>query len=144
MPSLTVKLVETPAEFAAVRAVRRRVFIDEQGVDPELEYDDLDATATHALAAMDGRVVGTGRLVPDESGAARIGRMAVDAPHRRTGIGGRVLRFLEDAARDQGYQQALLHAQVYVQTFYQAHGYAPEGEHFWEAGIEHVSMTRPL
>ncbi len=144
MPDITVKLVETPEEFAAVRAVRQRVFIDEQGVDPELEYDELDATAVHALAAVDGRVVGAGRLVPDASGAARIGRMAVDAPHRRAGIGGRVLRFLEEQAAARGYRQALLHAQVYVQAFYEAHGYAPEGEHFWEAGIEHVSMTRRL
>lgn len=139
-----MKLVETAEEYTAVRAVRQRVFIEEQQVPADEEYDDLDETATHAIALVDGKPAGTGRLVKDESGAARIGRMAVDREWRRLGVGGRLLRFLEQQAVAQGYRRALLHAQVYVQAFYAAHGYRPEGDHFWEAGIEHVTMTREL
>lgn len=142
---ITVKPVETAAEYEAIRAVRLRVFIVEQQVPAEEEYDDLDATALHAIALVDGKPAATGRLVPhDEPGVARIGRMAVDREWRRLGVGGQVLRFLEDAARTQGYRQALLHAQAYVQAFYAAHGYEPQGDHFYEAGIEHVTMTKHL
>lgn len=139
-----MKLVETPQEYEAARAVRLRVFIEEQGIDPALEYDELDPTATHAIARVDGAVAGTGRMVPDEPGVARIGRMAVDAAWRRHGVGSRVLRALEAEATRQGYHTALLHAQTYVQAFYQTLGYRPVGEPFMEAGIEHITMTRLL
>ena len=144
-PAITVKQVKTVAEYEAIRAVRLRVFIQEQQVPADEEYDDLDATAFHAIALVGGKPAATGRLVPhDEPGVARIGRMAVDREWRRLGVGGEVLRFLEGAARAQGYRQALLHAQAYVQAFYAAHGYQPEGDHFYEAGIEHVTMTKAL
>ena len=136
--------METPDEYQAIRAVRLRVFIQEQGIDPALEYDELDDTAVHAIALVDGAPSGTGRLVPDEPGVARIGRMAVDAAWRRHGVGSHLLRILEAEAQRQGYHTALLHAQTYVQAFYQALGYQAEGEPFWEAGIEHVAMTRAI
>lgn len=144
MAEVTVKLVETPQEYEAVRAVRLRVFIEEQGIDPALEYDELDPTATHAIAFVNGAPSVTGRMVPDEPGVARIGRMAVDAAWRRHGVGSRLLRALEAEAARQGYHTALLHAQTYVQAFYQTLGYRPVGEPFMEAGIEHITMTRPL
>ncbi len=144
MQGLVVKLAETPEERSDCREVRRRVFILEQGIAEDEEYDDLDAMAVHAVALVHGRVVGTGRLVKDGHDVARIGRMAVDEAVRRHGVGGEVLALLEWVARAEGYPSVHLHAQTYVQKFYAAQGYEPAGDLFVEAGIEHVLMTKQL
>ena len=142
--SLLVKRLETPEETEAVRALRTRVFVDEQGVPPELEVDELDDTAIHAVAFQDGAVVGTGRLILDTPTEARIGRMAVDASLRRGGIGGAVLDFLEDEARSEGIKLISLHAQHYVRQFYANRGYQERGDTFMEAGILHVEMVKDV
>ena len=151
MEDLIVKLVETDAERKAAFGLRIRVFVGEQGVPREEELDEYDDAATHAVALVGNRVVGTGRmLLPDTSTgeapgrAARIGRMAVDAEWRRRGIGGRILTALEDAASQRGLDRAVLHAQTYVKSFYAGHGYVEEGEVFLEVGIEHVQMGKRL
>ena len=106
--------------------------------------DDLDETATHVIALLNGKAVGTGRVVCPDSGEAQIGRMAVERDFRRKGIGGHVLRSLEDAARRQGKTEAILHAQTYVKEFYATHGYVEEGEVFLEVDIEHTQMRKRL
>ena len=68
--------------------------------------------------------------------------MAVDRPHRRGGVGGLILRFLEEEAKAQGATEFVLHAQEYVKSFYAAHGYAEHGDTFMEAGILHVEMRK--
>ena len=141
MANITVKLVETEADMEAAVGVRFRVFVDEQSIPPEVELDEYDAQATHAVALQDGQPIGTGRVIL-EGGVARIGRMAVDLPHRRGGVGGLLLRFLEDEAREQGATEFVLHAQEYVKSFYAAHGYVEHGEPFLEAGISHVEMRK--
>ncbi len=141
---LTVKLVDNEAELEAAIAVRFRVFVDEQSISPEEELDEADATATHAIAISQGKVVGTGRLVWGEDGNALIGRMAVDAQWRRKGVGGEILKFLEDSARKQGLTRAALHAQEYVKSFYAAHGYQQHGDTFLEVDIPHVEMRKDL
>ena len=125
----------------AAVGIRFRVFVDEQSVPPEIELDEYDAVATHAIALLDGQAVGTGRAIVEE-GAARIGRMAVDRQHRRSGVGGLVLQFLEDEAREQGATEFVLHAQDYVKAFYAAHGYEEHGDTFMEAGILHIEMRK--
>ena len=141
---LIVKLVEGPDEMEGALAVRRRVFVEEQGVPPEEEYDEYDEVAVHAAAISAGSVIGTGRFYLLASGEARIGRMAVDRSWRRGGIGGRLLGLLESEALVQGLAHSVLHAQTYVQAFYAGHGYVPEGPVFLEAGIEHVAMRKVL
>ena len=101
MSNITIKLVETENDMEAAVGIRFRVFVDEQAVPPEIELDEYDAVATHAIALLDGVAVGTGRAII-EGDSARIGRMAVDLAHRRSGVGGLLLRFLEDEAREQG------------------------------------------
>ena len=142
--SLTVKLVDNEAELEAAIAVRFRVFVDEQSIPPEEELDESDATAIHAIALSQGKVVGTGRLVRRDDGSALIGRMAVDAQWRRKGVGGEILEFLEESARNQGLTHAVLHAQEYVKSFYAAHGYQQHGDTFLEVGIPHVEMRKNL
>jgi predicted GNAT family N-acyltransferase len=139
-----VRLADTPEEIEAVRALRIRVFVGEQGVPLEAEMDELDSLARHAIALADGVVVGTGRMYGASTGTAHVGRMAVDTGQRRRGIGGLILSFLEDQARLGGAGQVELHAQTYVRSFYERHGYAAVGEPFFEVDIEHVRMTRRL
>jgi predicted GNAT family N-acyltransferase len=132
------------ADMAAVFALRHTVFVVGQGVDPGIERDDLDAVALHA-AALDGDVlVGTGRLVGEPPGPARIGRMAVAESARGSGVGARVLRFLERAAIRRGHAEIVLHSQSGAVGFYERAGYLPDGPRFTEADIEHQVMRRAL
>ena len=102
MPEVTVRRAQSAEDLQALHALRWQVFVEEQGVPPELESDELDETACQALAYMDGSAAGTGRVVMLEGGEARVGRMAVRADVRRQGVGGRVLRFLEAEAAKEG------------------------------------------
>jgi predicted GNAT family N-acyltransferase len=142
--AVTVVAADTDALRAQAYALRHEVFVVEQRVPAALERDDLDEHAFHAVALEDGRCVGTGRLVLQGAGVGRVGRMAVDAAHRRGGVGARVLAALEARARALGLRELELHAQCYVEAFYARHGYAREGEVFEEAGIEHVVMRKRL
>ena len=141
---VVVKLVETEAELEGAIGVRFRVFVAEQSVPPEEELDAADATATHAIAISQDRVIGTGRLIVQDQSTAVIGRMAVDLEWRRHGVGGRILTFLEQEARSRGLRRSLLHAQEYVKSFYASHGYAEHGDVFLEVGIPHVEMRKGL
>lgn len=141
MSDITVKLVKSEKDMEAAVGIRFRVFVDEQSVPPEIELDEYDAVATHAIALLDGVAVGTGRAIV-EGGSARIGRMAVDGQHRRSGVGGLVLRFLEEESREQGATEFVLHAQEYVKAFYAGHGYEEHGDVFMEAGIPHIEMRK--
>lgn len=136
------------ADQAELRALRHQVFVVEQAVPPELEQDELDAAAAHAVVrGADGRVVGTGRMVvqggPGER-VARIGRMAVAGEARGTGVGAALLALLEDEARKAGCGRVEVHAQSHAAGFYRRAGYEPEGDPFDEAGIPHVAMWKPL
>lgn len=119
-------------------ALRHEVFVVEQGVPVELELDEYDAIAVHALALEGDTVVGTGRLLPD----AHIGRMAVRAAHRGRGVGAMLLTALVEAARRRGDPSVALAAQWHARGFYRAHGFQAEGEKFMDAGIEHISMRK--
>jgi predicted GNAT family N-acyltransferase len=144
MYSIVIRRASTPEEMAGLMALRLEVFVREQGVKAEEELDALDQSALHAIAWNGQEVVATGRLVLLSSSEAQIGRMAVLAALRRSGIGSDVLRFLEDAAKARQVQRILLHAQTYVVPFYRQHGYREEGVTFQEAGIEHILMGKAL
>jgi predicted GNAT family N-acyltransferase len=123
--------------------LRVEVFVVEQGVAPELEVDELDATATHLVALRARRVVGTLRIL-DDGTAGKIGRVAVAASLRGRGIGGRLMRHAAAIVRARGFAEIVLHAQVSVKSFYQRLGYAEEGDVFDEAGIPHITMRMRL
>lgn len=130
----------TAEDMAAVFDLRHEVFVVGQDVPEELERDEMDAVSDHAIALVDGRVVGTGRLLPDGT----IGRMAVSSSVRGQGIGAALLAVLEQRARDRGLQAVELHSQVHALGFYGRYGYVPYTEVYLEAGIEHRSMRKEL
>ena len=137
----------TPADWPEVSALRTQVFVEEQGVPAELELDERDATAVHALSRDDaGRVVATGRLLLDAAGPGRaiVGRMAADAAVRGRGHGSAVLAVLETEAAARGQQAVELHAQVSARGFYDRAGYTAVGGEYEEAGIDHVTMRKQL
>lgn len=126
-------------------ALRSRVFIEEQGIDPAIELDALDADAVHAvLTNRLGQPVATGRLLVHEPGVSRIGRMAVHRVLRGGRFGQQVLDALIAAARARGDRQVLLHAQRSAEGFYRRLGFQVQGEPFEEAGIAHIEMVRSL
>ena len=139
-----IKLVETNAESEAVKDLRVQVFVQEQGAPLDEEFDEHDESAVHAVALIEARVAGTGRMYELPSGETQIGRMAVEPRHRRDGIGGLMLVFLEAQARQRGVREVMLHAQTYVQSFYEQHGYIVDGKPFMEVDIEHVRMVKRL
>ena len=125
--------------------LRTEVFVDEQQVPPELEWDEDDDTALHCVAVNRmGLPLATGRLLQHAPGVSRIGRMAVKKSMRGSALGRRVLDALMDAARARGDTRVVLHAQCSAQAFYQRAGFAPHGAVFEEAGIAHIEMVRAL
>ncbi len=137
-------VLATAEDWPSVAALRTRVFVEEQGVPPEIEQDDRDATAVHVLSRdPSGRVVATGRLLVDGE-RATIGRMAADRSVRGRGHGAAVLAELHRQAVLRGVREVELHAQVTARSFYERAGYAPVGEEYLEAGIRHVTMRRTL
>lgn len=136
-----VRTADFGADYAAIRRIRFAVFVDEQRVPPELELDERDAHCTHALAlATDGTPIGTGRIDVD----GKIGRVAVAAAARGTGIGRALMEHLHRVAREHGLNEVWCNAQIGAVPFYERLGYACVGEHFFEAGIEHVRMHARL
>lgn len=145
MSGLPRDIVIRPADWsrdrAALEAVRRSVFIDEQGVDEHEEWDEHDAVCHHLLAWTTNRdAVGTARLHP----SGRVGRVAVLAAFRGRGVGHALMLETIVVARAQGLARLVLHAQVQALEFYRRLGFTPRGEEFLEAGIAHVEMVKPL
>jgi predicted GNAT family N-acyltransferase len=136
--------VAAPGDRPEIAALRTRVFVEEQGVPPEIEQDAADDDAVHVLSRDDaGAVVATGRLLVRGS-TAGIGRMAADASVRGQGHGAAVLEELHRQAVLRGVTAIELHAQVSARGFYERAGYTAVGEEYEEAGIPHVTMRRPL
>ena len=126
-------------------AIRHEVFIAEQGIPPELEWDEADKSSLHAVAYNRfGMPLATGRLLEHVPGVAKIGRMAARRSMRGGGAGRAVLEALMRAARERGYHEAVLHAQTSAASFYARSGFTERGPHFEEVGIPHVEMVKSL
>ena len=142
-----VFVVQSEDEREDAFAVRYDVFVDEQGVDEELEWDEHDepdAEATHLVAYDDGVVVGAARLRPYDAETAKVERVVVAEDRRGEAWGERLMHAAEDEARAAGFSRVKLHAQVRVRGFYESLGYHAVGEEFEDAGIPHVEMRKPL
>ncbi|MEU8571875.1 GNAT family N-acetyltransferase [Streptomyces asoensis] len=152
-----VRVAEGAADREACFAVRKDVFVAEQGVPEDVEYDEHDrpdADAVHVLAVDDdGQPLGAGRLLYGEAAAARtggdpsvgsLGRLAVTREARGLGVGVALVRAIEEAARARGLAAVDLHAQTQAMGFYERLGYTAYGPEDLEAGIPHRSMRRSL
>jgi ElaA protein len=127
-------------DIPTCRALRRVVFIDEQGVSEADEVDDLDPIATHILATVDGTATGCARILPG-NGYAKIGRVCVLASARGTGLGAVLMRAAVEECRRQGFGTVKLGAQVHALGFYERLGFAAVGPVFDDAGIPHREMV---
>ncbi|MDE2598461.1 MAG: GNAT family N-acetyltransferase [Rhodocyclaceae bacterium] len=126
---------------SAARAVRETVFVQEQQVPADLEWDEFDVVCRHAIARnAEGQAIGTGRLLPD----GRIGRMAVLPGWRGKEVGSALFERLLQAAKFSGMPKIELHAQTHAAGFYAHYGCIAQGREYMEAGIPHISMTRML
>ncbi|MFF4544269.1 GNAT family N-acetyltransferase [Streptomyces sp. NPDC001435] len=149
-----VRIAEDLADREACFAVRKEVFVVEQRVPQDIEYDEYDAVAVHVLAVReDGVPLGTGRLLFGEAAASKtggdpsvgsLGRLAVAREARGLGVGVALVRAIEEAARARGLTALDLHAQTHALGFYERLGYEAYGPEYPEAGIPHRAMRRSL
>jgi len=139
--AFTVIVTDWKTHAAALYAVRREVFIEEQQVPEDLEQDAFDPVSQHVLA-LDRQAcpIGTGRLLPD----GHLGRLAVLQAWRGCGIGKALMQRLLALASEQCFPVIELHAQVQALDFYAGLGFQVEGEEFMEAGIPHRTMRLRL
>ncbi len=136
-----VRIVNWEAEASILRSIRTTVFIHEQHVPVDLEWDEFDATSMHLLVFnMHGKPVGTARLLPD----GYIGRMAVLKEWRGKGYGSAMLKRILKELKNRHMQKAMLNAQANAVNFYERFGFQVSGEVFVEAGIPHVKMINFL
>lgn len=136
-----IRIADWCDDRQALRTVREAVFIREQQVPVELEWDEWDAYCVHMLAVdFVGNAIGTARLLAD----GKVGRMAVLREWRGKGVGKALLLRLVEEGKKQRLQQLALHAQVYADKFYRKFGFEIVGDEFLEAGIPHVKMILRL
>ena len=123
-----------------IRNIRIDVFIKEQGVPRELEFDGLDSAAIHCIVFDEDLVVGTGRMLPD----GHIGRIAVKKTYRGKGIGKMIMKSLIDKAIKMQFTEVWLSSQYYAKDFYKKLGFIEIGDIYKEADIDHIKMKKKL
>ena len=142
---MQIRPVRNDEDWEHARAVRTRVFIEEQACPPEEEWDAYDETSRHLLGVVDGAVAATARwrTVPYEGRlAAKLERFAVLPAYRGHGYGRALVEGVMADARRAGFDTFVLHAQAYLEAFYQSFGFETVSDVFDEAGIPHVKMVR--
>jgi len=142
--SWTIRIADwhNPTDQAAIRDIREQVFIKEQHVPVELEWDELDETCTHLLATLaSGQAIATARIhLPENTQTCNIGRMSVLAEYRHQGIASQMLSRLKTTATDNNVNRIELNAQTTAIPFYVQHGFEQSGNEFLDAGIPHYKM----
>lgn len=141
MKNYSIKKCSWNSDKQQLGDIRREVFINEQQVPEELEWDEFDQSAQHVMALNQAaQPIATGRIKAD----GHIGRMAVLKNYRKQGIGSAILLVLMDIAQQQKLKRVYLHAQVSAVPFYAKHGFTVEGAEFMDAGIAHKTMYKDL
>lgn len=140
MPTVEIHTGDWNTLGQAASEIRRIVFIEEQQVPPEEEWDERDDESLHFIATLGNESVGTARLLPD----GHIGRVAVLASTRGLGIGEKLMTAAIQAARRAGHKKAELSAQMHALPFYEQLGFEAYGDIFMDAGIPHREMSLTL
>lgn len=143
--NLTIRRVTETNDVAECFRIRKKVFVVEQGIPPDVEHDDQDRLALHFLARLGVHPVGAARVLLRGDGSARIGRIAVVQESRGLGIGRAILAAIEEAPELKSINTFVLHAQLYAVPFYEGLGYEAYGDAFIsEAGkdAQHMKKTR--
>jgi predicted GNAT family N-acyltransferase len=138
--NINIHIADWNAERNVLAKIRRQVFIEEQNVPEDMEWDEHDSLATHFLATLDNKVIATARLKTD----GQIGRMAVLAEYRNKGIGSKLLKFVLLTAKQHKQKSVYLHAQLSAIRFYKKHGFTACGDIFYEANIPHREMSKKI
>ena len=136
----TIKVTQWEDDKTHLSEIRRKVFIEEQKVPEDLEWDDDDKSCVHILVTDNNTPIATGRIKMD----GHIGRMAVLKSYRGKGVGSTVLKALIDFSKTLKMKSVYLHAQITAVPFYDKHGFKISSEEFMDAGIPHKSMTLDL
>lgn len=136
MSEIIINIADFSNDFSHIKMIRQTVFIDEQKVPEELEWDEFDVQSIHILAYYDGVAVGTARLLPD----GHIGRMAVLQNYRNRKVGQSMLKYLLDIAKKDLNNKVLLSAQEQAVVFYQKQGFVVISDVYLDAGIPHFDM----
>ncbi|AIQ67999.1 GNAT family N-acetyltransferase [Paenibacillus graminis] len=140
---MRVERVTTEAGLQEAFRIRREVFVEEQGVALADEFDDHEKHAEHILLYQEELPVGTARL-RSVDGWAKLERICLSAPYRKSGLGSVIIDTLEKMAVERGHRQAKLHGQKQAEGFYQRLGYVTSSQVFMEDGIPHVLMVKQL
>ena len=144
MGKLSFKITANDRELKEAFGVRKRVFVEEQGISEDLEFDNCDRKALHVVVTDAERVIGTARVIFLNANQAKLERMAVLRPFRRRGIGSRIVSFLDGELKNRQVEQVVLHAQYAVVAFYKSCGFEELGSPFVEVGIKHIKMRKWL
>jgi predicted GNAT family N-acyltransferase len=142
---IEVTQASTPAELKTVFSIREEVFVREQQVPAEEEYDEFEAASRHFLAFSDGKPCGTARWRTTSNGV-KLERFAVLAPYRGRGVGQALVRAVLDdvlSQQPEPIETIYLHAQLSAMPLYAGFGFKPVGNQFDECGIQHVKMVLP-
>ncbi|MEH2329094.1 GNAT family N-acetyltransferase [Nostoc sp.] len=142
MSNLVIKVAELPEDFPAIKAIRKSVFQEEQGVDPALEFDGKDEISDHLIAYLNVKVVGTARIRYLDDKTAKIERLAVLSTVRGQGIGKKIMENALQVIANKNIPEVVIHAQEYVKCLYKKLDFVEEGEIFEEASILHVKMRK--
>lgn len=141
---MTITPVENEAELETARSIRTRVFVEEQGCPPDVEWDGKDETSRHVLGIVDGEAVATARwraVAYEDEIVAKLERFAVLPSYRGEGRGTQLVDAVIDDARNAGFDTFLIHAQAHLEDWYERLGFASTGPSFEEAGMPHVEMV---
>jgi len=140
MPEDNLKIIiaDWQKDKTSLQNIRRIVFIEEQGVPEDMEWDEYDTSSTHYLVTHNHKTIATARLKPD----GQIGRMAVLAEYRNQGIGSKLLQFVLKNAAQTNINKVYLHAQVEAIPFYEKQGFTSQSDIFYEANIPHREMLK--
>lgn len=140
---MDIKIVNTQQQREDAYFVRKTVFVDEQQVPIELEMDEFEEEATHFVVYDKEMPIAAGRLRFLEN-FAKVERICVLKSYRKSGVGHKLMLFIEQFAIEQGANKLKLHAQTRVENFYKKLGYHTVSEPFMDAGIAHVAMIKEM